>query len=108
MRLLLKYLISLWLVVFFVSVTTADYDSFLNDLKKSWIDVEKIQNVKTISRYTLTKLLNSVNCNDCINPDSNIINKYTNDWWNNFSIGRDFWDITYKWWIYELYKKYKW
>ncbi|MBO4516643.1 hypothetical protein J5751_04415 [bacterium] len=89
-RLLLKYLVSLLLAIFFVSATTADYDSFINDLKKAGIDTESIGTSNAISRYTLTKLLNSVNCNDCINPDSNMINKYTNDWWNNFSIGRDF------------------
>ena len=97
----LKYLTSLLLAAFFISATTANYDSFLNDLKKSWIDIEKIQNTKTISRYTLTRLLNSVNCNDCINPDSNMVNKYTYEWWQNFSIGRDFWDISYQWWFYE-------
>ena len=97
---LLKYLISIILVVFFVSAATANYDSFLSDLKKSWIDVENIQSSKTISRYTLTKLLNGVNCKDCINPDSNMINKYTYEWWQNFSIGRDFWDISYLWGFY--------
>ena len=86
----LKYLISLLLAMFFVSATTADYDSFLNDLKQSGINTESIITNKTISRYTLTKLLNSINCNDCMNPDSNMINKYSSERWNNFSIGRDF------------------
>ncbi len=95
-----KYLISLCLVVFFVSLANANYESFLNDLKKSWIDIENIQSSKTISRYTLTKLLNSVNCKDCINPDSDMIDKYTYTRRNNFSVGRDFWDINYLWGIY--------
>ena len=87
---IIKYTIFVLSLLFFISVTNADYDSFVGDLKKVGIDVETIKSSKSISRYTLTKLLNSVNCNDCMNPDSNIINKYNADWWKNFSIGRDF------------------
>ncbi|MBQ2600640.1 hypothetical protein II582_04790 [bacterium] len=76
--------------MFFVSITGASYDSFINNLKKSGIDADTISSSNTISRYTLTKLLNGVNCNDCINPSSNMIDKYTYTWRNNFSVGRDF------------------
>ena len=90
-----KYAICALLLSFFVSAATANYDSFLNDLKKSGIDTDVISASKTISRYTLTKLLNGVNCNDCINPSANMIDKYTYTWRNNFSVGRDFKDISY-------------
>ena len=97
---IVKYLILVVSLFLFISVTTADYNSFIGDLKRSGIDTDSIKSSTKISRYTLTKLLNSVNCNDCINPDSNMVDKYTYTWWNNFSIGRDFWDINYLWWFY--------
>ena len=87
---IIKYAILILSFLFFVSATNADYNSFINNLKKSGIDADTIKSSKTISRYTLTKLLNGVNCNDCINPSSSMIDKYTYTWWNNFSIGRDF------------------
>ena len=90
-----KYVITALLLIFFISATTANYDSFVNDLKKSGIDTDVISTSKTISRYTLTKLLNGVNCNDCMNPSANMINTYDYARWNNFSIGRDFKDISY-------------
>ena len=97
---IIKYAILILSFLFFVSATNADYNSFINNLKKSGIDADTIKSSKTISRYTLTKLLNGVNCNDCINPSSSMIDKYTYTWWNNFSIGRDFWDISYLGWFY--------
>ena len=97
---IIKYLILAFSLLFFVSITGANYDSFINNLKKSGIDADTINSSKTISRYTLTKLLNGVNCNDCINPSSNMIDKYTYTWRNNFSVGRDFWDINYLGWFY--------
>ena len=87
---IIKYLILVFSLLFFVSITGASYDSFINNLKKSGIDADTISSSNTISRYTLTKLLNGVNCNDCINPSSNMIDKYTYTWRNNFSVGRDF------------------
>jgi hypothetical protein len=87
---IIKYLILAIPLLFFVSITDASYDSFINNLKKSGIDADTISSSNSISRYTLTKLLNGVNCNDCINPSSNMIDKYTYTWRNNFSVGRDF------------------
>ena len=87
---IIKYLILAFSLLFFVSITGASYDSFINNLKKSGIDADTISSSNSISRYTLTKLLNGVNCNDCINPSSNMIDKYTYTWRNNFSVGRDF------------------
>ena len=87
---IIKYLILAISLLFFVSITDASYDSFINNLKKSGIDADTISSSNSISRYTLTKLLNGVNCNDCINPSSNMIDKYTYTWRNNFSVGRDF------------------
>ena len=97
---IIKYLILAISLLFFVSITDASYDSFINNLKKSGIDADTISSSNSISRYTLTKLLNGVNCNDCINPSSNMIDKYTYTWRNNFSVGRDFWDINYLGWFY--------
>ena len=91
----IKFVISILLLLFFVSFTNADYNNFLSDLQKAGINTQSIQSGNSISRYTLTKLLNSVNCNDCINPNLSMINKYTYQWWNDFSIGRDFGDINY-------------
>lgn len=80
-----------------------NYDDFLENLKQLWIDVDSILQSKQIDRYELTRLLNGVNCKDCIHPDTSMTSKYTyqrrsdfaNKDWNAFN------DITYQWWNYK-------
>lgn len=98
---IIKYTIIFFIVIFFMlAVSYADYNNFLDELKKSWVNVENIKNKKSISRYEVARLLNSVNCTDCMNEPERMSDRYTNQRWNGFSIGKDFWDISYLWWIY--------
>lgn len=71
---------------------------YIKNLREVWFPVDDILEQKTISRYDITRLLNSVECIDCLNPWQNIIDKYNLDFRSNFIIrpGEDFRDITYK------------
>jgi hypothetical protein len=43
-----------------------------------------LEKQKSISRYDVAKLLNAVECNDCIVPNKETTIKYSNDFRNNF------------------------
>ena len=62
----------------------------------------------SLSRYDLTRLLNAVECTDCINPSPAILAKYTNNFWTQFITipGEDFRDIWYRKWIYQWQSYY--
>jgi len=68
----------------------------------AWIKLDYIKQQPTISRYEVTRLLNAVECIDCINPSNQLINRYTNNFWINFIAlpWKDFNDIIYKKAIY--------
>ncbi|NOZ44604.1 MAG: hypothetical protein GXP45_05715 [bacterium] len=61
------------------------------------IAVDNYLNQDTISRYDLTKLLNTVECQDCIHPSQEMIQKYTQAFWQQFIQlpGKDFDEISY-------------
>lgn len=82
--------------------TFAAYEDFSNQLNMMGIDVKKIESQSSISRYDLARLLNIVECKDCINPDQEMMNKYVQSFWSQFTAqpGKDFADISYRWWIY--------
>ncbi|MEI6673024.1 MAG: hypothetical protein WCL02_07005 [bacterium] len=46
------------------------------------IDVTKIESQESISRYDLARLLNSVECKDCINPNQSMLDKYIQNFWS--------------------------
>jgi hypothetical protein len=62
------------------------------------IDILSIKNQSTISRYEVTRILNAVECKDCINPSNNFINKYNKDYRSLFKElpGKDFDEIDYQ------------
>lgn len=95
--LLLTLILLLWTSVF------ATYEDFSDQLKTMGLDTQKIESQDTISRYELSRLLNVVECKDCINPSQNIVNRYTPSYWNTFVVtpGKDFADISYIWGIYD-------
>jgi len=64
------------------------------------MDVQKIESQNTISRYDLARLLNIVECKDCINPNQDMIKKYVQNFWSAFGSWRDFGDINYLGGIY--------
>ncbi len=82
----------------FLWISFANYEVFLNNLRNTGIPVDEILKSDQVSRYELTRLLNAVNCQDCVNTPEWMIEKYTNPWWLDFSSlpGKDFGDIVYK------------
>ncbi|MEI6774458.1 MAG: hypothetical protein WCL18_06840 [bacterium] len=61
------------------------------------LDVTTIESQADISRYDLSRLLNSVECKDCIAPKQDMINKYVQSFWSAFTAtpGKDFADISF-------------
>ena len=61
------------------------------------IPVESMLTQDAVSRYDLARLLNAVECKDCVNPAQDMIDKYTNTFWSQFVQlpGKDFRDISY-------------
>ena len=93
-----KYLISSLITIGMMRVYTyADYSDFLNQLQTMGIDTDRISKQETISRYDLARLLNAVECQDCINPPDWMENRYINNFWNTFIKlpGKDFDEISY-------------
>lgn len=95
-------LIQIFLFLFTIW-TNADYEKFSEQLDIMWINTTDIEDSKSISRYDLAKLLNTVECKDCINTPLDMIDKYDNKFWDAFLKipWKDFEDIKYKWWIYK-------
>jgi len=90
-----------------ISSGFANYDSFLDNLRETWIDVDSILDSDEVSRYELTRLLNGVNCIDCVNTPQWIIDKYVNPRWSDFTTmpGKDFDDVWFRGGLYngEMY-----
>ncbi len=87
-------------IFFFFSVfsTLANYNQFVDNLELWWIDTFEISEKSELSRYELSRLMNAVECEDCINPSMNMINKYNSNYWQSFSSinWNYFGDIEYK------------
>lgn len=81
----------LWTSVF------ATYEDFSRQLETMWLDVQKIEAQTNVSRYDLARLLNMVECKDCIHPNQDMLNKYIQNFWSTFTVGKDFTDISF-WW----------
>jgi len=66
------------------------------------LNVKTIESQNSISRYDLARLLNMVECKDCIHPNQDMLNKYIQNYWSTFTAtpGKDFADISYLWWLY--------
>ena len=98
-----KYFWILISLIWFIWTSVfATYEDFSQQLKTMWLDVPKIESQDNISRYDLSRLLNSVECKDCINPNEDMIKKYVQNFWSTFTAtpGKDFADISFWWWIY--------
>lgn len=75
----------------------ANYQDFVDQLQTMGIDVSRITAQDVMSRYDLARLLNAVECQDCINPPDWMINRYINNFWSTFIKlpGKDFDEISY-------------
>lgn len=70
---------------------------FFAHLEELKISVPYLLSQKSLSRYELTRLLNAVECEDCIIPQRTTRIKYDDSFWNNLLTlpGKDFRDIDY-------------
>ena len=93
---LISLICLLWTSVF------ATYEDFSNQLKTMWFDVTTIASQNSVSRYDLARLLNIVECKDCIHPDQDMMKKYVQSFWSTFTAipGKDFGDISFLWGLY--------
>ncbi|MDD3262458.1 MAG: PKD domain-containing protein [Candidatus Absconditabacteria bacterium] len=82
--------------------THAQLSDFGNQLLNMNIPIHSILSSTGINRYELTRLLNAVECKDCIVANDEYLNRYTNLFWQKFAKepGRDFDDILYRQAIY--------
>ncbi|MCK9466710.1 MAG: thrombospondin type 3 repeat-containing protein [Candidatus Absconditabacterales bacterium] len=94
---LIKGIFVIFVLFLVLEISFGNYDRFLDDLKKSGIEVDGILESNQINRYELSRLLNTVTCQDCVNTPTWMIEKYTNNWRLDFSSlpGKDFDDIVF-------------
>lgn len=99
---ILIYSIIVFLWLFAGTQTHADFSGFVQQLLNMNIPINSVLSSTGINRYELTRLLNAVECKDCIVPNNDYLNRYTNLFWQKFTSepGRDFDDIFYKKAIY--------
>ncbi len=85
-------------VCWLISAWFASYTDFLQNISQTNIDIEQLQQQPTISRYDLARLLNLVECKDCIHPQQEMIQTYNQEWRSDFVTlpNKDFRDIAYQ------------
>lgn len=79
------------------------YENFSTEIQNMGINVQEFSQRQIISRYELARLLNAVECKDCIQAPNWMIEKYTNPFWSDFieQPGKDFGDISFQWWSFQ-------
>ena len=101
-------IIPLFLLIIFWAITTAQTSdelknsSFYKKITQLEIPVWNILLGNTLTRYDFTRLLNAIECQDCIVPDSTMVRKYNEESWQLFQQlpWKYFEDIDYLWWTY--------
>ena len=76
----------------------ANYEDFTATLAQVGINVQKLQQQPTVSRFEMARLLNAINCENCITPPARMIQRYDQDFRQTFSSlpNRDFNDISFE------------
>lgn len=87
-------------ILLFSTSVFATYEDFSKQLNTMGVEVENIESQNKISRYELSRLLNVVECKDCVNPRQDMVSKYVQSFWSAFGSWKDFKDIGYLWGIY--------
>ena len=92
----------LFLIFSVISISSADssganFEDFTLKLDALGINVASLRIQDKLSRYQLTRLLNAVECHDCILPTQETINHFNQSFWQNFTTlpGKDFRDIPF-------------
>ena len=75
----------------------ASYEDFSTTLSHAGINVQKLERQASVSRYEVARLLNAVNCEDCVVAPDWMRQKYDFNFWQVFSglPNRDFHDINF-------------
>ena len=94
--------VCLWLLLATAVFGVANASSFTERLSEIWVDVINLSGKSSISRYEITRLLNAVNCEDCVQAPEWMRNRYTINFWNQFKIidSNNFDDINFEWWVW--------
>lgn len=81
----------------FAQSSWATFEDFSLKLDSLGINTTSLRTQDKLSRYQLTRLLNAVECHDCILPTQSTLNHFNQPFWQNFSTlpGKDFRDISF-------------
>jgi len=92
-----------FLLLSFSSCFGQSFDNFSTEIQTMGINVEEFSQRQSISRYELARLLNAVECQDCIQSPNWMMERYTNPFWSDFigQPGKDFGDIPFQWWSFQ-------
>ncbi|MDO4714170.1 MAG: hypothetical protein Q4B28_06085 [bacterium] len=85
----------------FAQITTPQLltkEEFFTQLSHMGIDTSLLTSKDKLSRYELTRLLNAVECQDCILPHRHMRENYSSAFWSEFVQlpGKDFRDILFE------------
>lgn len=82
----------------FFSVLFADFEEFSTLLSQAGINVQKLEQQSSVSRFEIARLLNAVSCEDCVTAPARMVQRYNQQFWQLFSglPNRDFHDITFR------------
>lgn len=93
----------LWLLTVIIPIIggfahAQTYDTFVSEIQTMGIDVVSFAEKESVSRYELAKLLNAVECQDCIHAPARMEKRYTDPFWSDFTQlpGKDFDDIDFR------------
>ena len=81
----------------FAQSSWATFEDFSLKLDSLGINTTSLKTQDKLSRYQLTRLLNAVECHDCILPTQSTLTHFNQPFWQNFSSlpGKDFRDISF-------------
>lgn len=67
-----------------VNASSLTKDEFNAQLQHLGINVTQLEKKEKLSRYELTRLLNAVECHDCVLPSQSMRQDYNLSFWNQF------------------------
>lgn len=76
----------------------SNYETFLKQLDLLKVTDQDFVQKSAITRYDLARIMNLVECKDCLNPEQKMIDRYDQDYWSVFLTlpGKDFLDIPFR------------
>jgi len=96
----IKHLIGLFITTLFTIIPPlfADYQEFSALFTQVGINIHKLQQQSSVSRFEIARLLNAINCEDCITAPLRMTQRYNQNYRQTFSSlpNRDFNDIAFR------------